>query len=161
MAELRELLTELGFLDVATYLQSGNLVLGAPDLQPAQAAAAIESAIADRLGLTIAVLARSAADLDRVVSTNPLLDVASEPARLLVIFMPEGYDQAALAGVEQREFAPDRFIATEREIYVWAPNGVSESPFTESFWRKHLGGLQGTARNWRTVQRLHSMARDA
>jgi uncharacterized protein (DUF1697 family) len=161
MAELRSLVTELGFLDVATHLQSGNVVFRAPGTEPAQAAAAIEAAISRRLGLSIAVLARTGPELERIVSAHPLAEVATNPARMLVVFLSAPAQSRLLAEVKEAQFAPDRFVAAEREIYVWAPNGVSQTRLSYAFWEKQLGGVTATARNWNTVQRLLEMTRTA
>jgi uncharacterized protein (DUF1697 family) len=161
MAELRGLAAELGFLDVATHLQSGNVVFRAPGTEPEQAATAIEAAIARRLGLNIAVLARNGEELERIVSAHPLADVASNPSRMLVVFLSEPIERELVAQVQEEQFSPDRFVAAGREIYVWAPNGVSETKLTYAFWEKHLGGVTATARNWNTVQRLREMTQAA
>jgi uncharacterized protein (DUF1697 family) len=157
MAELRALVAELGFLDVATHLQSGNVVFRAPGAEPAQAAAAIEAAIAQRLGLQIPVLARTGEQLERIVSAHPLAEVASNPSRMLVVFLSGPVERTLIAQVQEEQFSPDRFVSAEQEIYVWAPNGVSETKLTYAFWEKQLGGVTATARNWNTVQRLLQM----
>lgn len=157
MAELRALVAGLGFSHVATHLQSGNVVFTAPERSPEQAAEAIETAIRERLGLSIPVLARTAGDLSRIVREHPLREFASNPSRMLVVFLSAPAERARVAEVQERQFAPDRFVAGEREIYVWAPDGVSETKLTYAFWEKQLGGLVATARNWNTVERLRDM----
>jgi uncharacterized protein (DUF1697 family) len=118
MARLRELVAALGFLDVATHLQSGNVVFRAPDAEPARAAAAIQAAIGERLGLSIPVLARTAAEIARVVQANPLRQLATNPSRLLVVFLSAPVDRTRIGAVDESSHAPDRFVAGEREIYV-------------------------------------------
>lgn len=157
MAELRALVAELGFLNVATHLQSGNVVFSARGKSPDQAAVAIQAAIRERFGLAIPVLARTAQELSRIVDAHPLRDLASNPSRTLVVFLSAPVDDARIAEVREQQYAPDRFVAGEREIYVWAPNGVSETKLTYAFWEKQLGGITATARNWNTVERLREM----
>lgn len=161
MATLRELMTELGFLDVTTHLQSGNIVFSAQGEEPAQAAAAIEAGIEQQLSLKVAVLARSGSELKQVVQAHPLREVASNPSRMLVVFLASLVDRDLIADLREQDFAPDRFVVAEREIYVWAPNGVSETKLTYAFWEKQLGGVTATARNWNTVQRLKEMTNAA
>lgn len=161
MARLRELVADLGFANVATHLQSGNVVFSAEGREPAQAAGAIEAGIARQLGLKVAVLARSGEELRRVVEAHPLQEVASNPARMLVVFLSAPVDRTLVADLQEQRFAPDRFVVGEREIYVWAPNGVSETKLTYAFWEKQLGGVIATARNWNTVQRLREMTQPA
>jgi uncharacterized protein (DUF1697 family) len=161
MAELRALVAELGFLNVATHLQSGNVVFSAPGTSPEQAAAAVQAAIRERFGLGIPVLARTAQELARIVARHPLREVASNPSRMLVVFLSTRVDIAHVAELQEQQYAPDRFVAGEREIYVWAPNGVSETKLTYAFWEKQLGGVTATARNWNTVERLRELTATA
>src|SRR4051812_29217107 len=80
MAELRDMLTDAGFGDVRTYLQSGNVVL-ASDASPEEIRTDVERLIADRFGLEIAVVVRTRDELAEIVERNPLRDVATDPKR--------------------------------------------------------------------------------
>ncbi|HEY6605062.1 MAG TPA: DUF1697 domain-containing protein, partial [Gaiellaceae bacterium] len=80
MPELRELLTEAGFDDVRTYVQSGNIVLSSTKT-PSQVSRAVEREIARAFGLDIAIVVRTRAELAKVVQRNPLGDVADDPKR--------------------------------------------------------------------------------
>ncbi len=117
----------------------------------------IERAIERRLGLDVPVLVRGAGELAEVVERNPLREIASNPSRLLVTFLSSAVRHEQIADIDPDRFLPDRFAAGEREIYVWAPRGASETKLTHSFWEKRLG-VRATARNWNTVQRLLEIA---
>ena len=87
MADLRQLLGDLGYADVRTHLQSGNVVLTS-----GEAAARLQKRLVreltDGLGFDVEVIVRTRAELARVVARNPLASVANDPARLLVTFLP-------------------------------------------------------------------------
>lgn len=170
MADLRELVEGLGFGEVRTHLQSGNVVFAAPAGTGAGAGAApgagdtadraadrIEAEIERSLGLAVPVLARTGEDLERIVALHPLADIATNPSRLLVSFLSGRVEPDRLGDLDPGDFAPDAFALGEREIYVWAPNGASETKLTHSFWEKRLG-VTATARNWNTVERLLTLA---
>jgi uncharacterized protein (DUF1697 family) len=157
MARLRELLAELGYEGVRTYLQSGNAVFTATGTAPQRAAQEIESQLAQQLGLGVRVLVRTAAELTRVLDANPLPEAVSEPARLLVNFLSAPPDPELLRGLDPATFEPDRFEVGEREIYVWCPEGVRATKLSYAFWEKRLG-LTATARNWNTVTNLLELA---
>lgn len=165
MADLRQLVEDLGFQQVLTHLQSGNVVFdarlraGRADRASGAAAAgiAIEDEISGRLGLQVPVIVRSRDDLEGIVSSNPLREVATNPSRLLVSFLSRPVDPSLLADLDAHSFAPDAFALRRREVYVWAPNGASETKLTHSFWEKRLK-VTATARNWNTVQRLLQLA---
>jgi uncharacterized protein (DUF1697 family) len=152
MARLRELLEGLGYGAVRTHLQSGNALFTAAGT-PAHVAHEIEGALAEEIGLTAKVLVRTRAELERVVAANPLLDIAGDPARLLVTFLSQAPDRGAVSELAPADFEPDTFALGEREIYAWYPQGVHATRLSNAFWERHLG-VVATARNWNTVTRL-------
>ncbi len=160
MAHLRELLQELGYGDVRTHLQSGNAVFTAPGTSPEQAAREIEGVLERSLGLGVRVLVRTADDLARVVSANPLPEAAAEePSRLLVTFLSAPPDPERLRELDPVDFEPDLFGFGEREIYVWCPEGVRTIKLSYAFFEKRFG-VVATARNWNTVTKLLALARE-
>ena len=84
MADLRKLVEKLGYTDVRTLLNSGNVVFKSSSSDTAKAAAAIEKALLDGTGVSARVLVVTAAELATAVKENPLLKVADNPSRLLV-----------------------------------------------------------------------------
>lgn len=157
MAQLRGIVEGLGYGEAKTHLNSGNVVCDPAGEAPGRVATRIEAAIADELGLSIAVLIRTARELAAVVEANPLCDVADNGSRYVVTFLSEPAKKEAFDDVDPGAYEPDRFAVAGREIYVWAPNGVSETKLTWSFWEKRLG-VTATARNWNTTARLLELA---
>ncbi len=157
MAELRELVEALGFADVRTVLQSGNVVFRADPGEVGDAAARIEAALTERTGVQAAVLVVPGERLLAVAADNPLLDVASDPSRLVVTFLGESEDPRGVEAPDPETLAPEVVHLGKRAIYQWCPDGVSNSKLPASFWRQL--GPQATARNWRTVQRLADLVR--
>lgn len=151
MADLRAVFEELGYADVRTVLQSGNVVFNSPGALSGQAAGDIEAALRARTGVQAAVLVLSAEDLFAIAAENPLLDVASDPSRLIVTFLAER-PKAGLDVPDPAELAPEVVRVGARAVYQWVPDGLLASRLRPSFWAQ-FGPLQ-TARNWRTVTRL-------
>ncbi|WP_433498374.1 DUF1697 domain-containing protein [Sphaerimonospora sp. CA-214678] len=155
MADLRALFAGLGYTDVKTHLQSGNVVFGGADGE-SEAAARVEAAIQRELGLTVRCLVRGRDELAEVVERNPLGEVATDPAMHLVTFLSDRPDPARYADLDAAWYAPETYVVGEREIYVWCPDGVRNAKLIHSFWEKRLG-LTATARNWNTVTKLLAM----
>jgi uncharacterized protein (DUF1697 family) len=156
MASLRESVEALGYADVRTHLQSGNVVFTSAGT-PAQAEREIADRLAQDLGLEIPVLVRTRDELAAVVEANPLGDVASNPARLFVTFLSGSADSKRVRELDPSAYEPDLFHVGVREIYAWHPEGVRMSRLTNAFWEKRLG-VTATARNWNTVTRLLALA---
>ena len=89
MADLRDIMTSLGHTDVATYIQSGNVVFTTDEKDTATVAAAIEKAVEDRAGVRSAVLVLSRAQLARIARDNPYPDEPN-PKLVHVVFLPAG-----------------------------------------------------------------------
>jgi uncharacterized protein (DUF1697 family) len=159
MARLRELAADLGYTEVATYVQSGNLVVSAPTRKAADVERAIAKALHDELGLDIDVMARTGKELAAVIEGNPFADIADDDARLLVSFLAAAPAAARVRALDREEFAPERFQVGDRCVYFWHPNGVGRSKMATVPWHRRLG-VQGTSRNMRTVRRLLEMIGD-
>lgn len=157
MADLRELLTGLGYGDVQTLLQSGNAVFTAPRSKPEAIEQKIKNAIAKRLGFDVSVIVRTHEDLVKVVAGNPFPQhVEDGGAKLHVSFLSERPKAAALAGIDLSSFAPEEVILDGRHLYLWLADGVAESKMLKVLTDKRLG-VAATARNWNTVAKLLAM----
>jgi len=157
MAELRELLTDLGYTDVKTYLQSGNAVFTASASAAETAAADIEHALARTLGIRCTVVTRTAADLAAVVANAPMLDRMTDPAKYLVGFLNGDPDPDGARAVASLDVSPDQVGLIGREIYLWCPAGVRASPLSAVPWDRRLGAAV-TMRNWKTVTALLALS---
>jgi uncharacterized protein (DUF1697 family) len=156
MEALRAAVTGAGFEDVATYIQSGNVVCSSPRRSAAAVGAALEAAIEDGLGVAVRVIVRSAGDLDRILAENPFVARRLDPATLHVTLLAA--DPAQGAGRLEVAAGADEFEARGREIYLHCPGGYGRSALTNTFFERRLG-VAATTRNWKTMTRLHEMAR--
>jgi uncharacterized protein (DUF1697 family) len=147
MAELKAVCEGLGFADVKTYIQSGN-VLFRSELAETEVRRKLEAALAERMGKAPGVLLRSRRELEAVAARVPFPD--AKPNFLLVAFLPEPPAADAL----DKLVAPDgeEVKIDGREIYIHYPNGSGRS-------KLKLPALKpGTTRNLNTVRKLADMA---
>jgi len=145
MADLKELCTSsLGFADVQTLLQSGNVVFSAKR-KPSEAA--IAEAIRASFGLSIKVMVRNEPELRAVVENNPFTPIRN-PGHLLVVFL----DREAAPGAVWP--GPEKIHVAGREVYVDYVNGVGQSKLN----LERLLGRAGTGRNWNTVTKLLALS---
>jgi uncharacterized protein (DUF1697 family) len=159
MADLRTLVEELGFTDVRTVLNSGNVVFGGLTQAAADAAADIETALVRRLGVAARVTVLSAQELRVVMDGNPLVAQSTDHARL-VAFMLSGADQRKLlAPLLEQDWAPGALAVGERAAYVWCPTGVLDSPAASAV--ASVLGEATTSRNWNTLRKLQALCAPA
>jgi uncharacterized protein (DUF1697 family) len=156
MGPLRDLLNGLGYEDVRTHLQSGNVVLGAT-VTGEQLGRELEQAIAAEFGVEIDVIVRTRDELAKVVARDPLGKVADNPSRYLVSFLSAKPDPKLVRELEKLKVASEQFVVVGRELYAWHPGGVGVSKLSKAFADGKLG-VTATARNWNTVTKLLELA---
>lgn len=156
MAELRALCGELGWKDVATFIQSGNVLFEAAG-EAAALEARLERAIEARFGMKVPVMVRSARQLRACLDDNPFPAAARDaPNRLLLLVAkhpPAGDAEAALTA---RADAGERVGRAGDGLWICYPEGVARSKLSPSLIDR-LVGSPATARNHRTVTKLLEM----
>jgi len=156
MADLRVLFEGLGFLDVRTVLNSGNVVFSlAAKGRGELLAPRIEKALAARLGLSSRVSVLSADEVAAAVRDNPLSDVATNPSHLLVLVPPVPSDLGRLKPLIKERWRPEALALGSRVAYLWCANGVAKSPLWAAVDRAL--GRAGTARNIATIAKVMAL----
>lgn len=158
MADLRALLVDLGFDDVATLLNSGNAVFTGPTTSAARHAAAIAAGLTTRLGVSVPVIVKSAADLEAIVAGSPLAAPPADPSRVLVAFTQDTKALDGLAPVASMVTPPERFVVGAHAAYLHCPNGILQSKAGEALLGK--AGRAATTRNWATTLKLLALVRE-
>jgi uncharacterized protein (DUF1697 family) len=156
MAELRGVLTGLGYTGVATLLNSGNAVFRAVKGTPGRHASAIAAAISNKLQIEVPVIVKSASELAVIVLENPLVTAAPNPSRLLVAFVQDAKALSGLAAIESFVVPPEHFALGRKAAYLLCPNGILGSKAGAALLGK--AGRAATTRNWATVLRLQALA---
>jgi uncharacterized protein (DUF1697 family) len=158
MSELRTLVENLGYGDVRTLLNSGNVVFSTPRPAAGNAATRIEKALTAELGVSARITVLSAAELATTVAENPLLSVATDPSRLMVAALYDPGDRTKLAPLLKQDWRNEMLALGKRVAYVWCADGILESRLLVAVGR--LLGDAVTTRNWATMLKLHALTQD-
>ena len=157
MAELRTLCGELGWEDVETYIQSGNVLFSAPGAS-GEIERNLEAAIKERFGMDVPVMVRTASQWAGYVAANPFPEAArDEPNRLQLLVSKEVPKGDAAEKLMDRAQAGESVKAAGGALWFHFPEGVGTSKVTPSAIDKATGSAS-TGRNWRTVLKLQEMA---
>ena len=156
MADLRALVEDLGYRDVRTLLNSGNVVFTIPASVRGDPAARIEQSLAGRTGVESRVTILTGAELASAVAKNPLAKLARNPSRMMVAVPRRPADRASLLPLGRRDWSPEAFALGARVAYLWCPEGIIESPLAQAVGRAM--GDAVTTRNWATMTKLHDLA---
>jgi uncharacterized protein (DUF1697 family) len=155
MADLRALLTRLGFEDVKTVLQSGNVVFRARTQPAAKLEAQLERELAKALGVTCAIHVRTADEWQAMVKANPYAaEARRDPGHMHVTCFKTPLDKSKVKAVQEEITGREVLTADGRHLYMVFPDGMGTSK-ASPLVAKRLPG--GTARNWNTVLKLASL----
>lgn len=150
MSDLRDMVTRLGFSNVKSLLNSGNLVFDSKK-KPSQVEQLLEKECAKRLGCATDFFVRSADEVDAIVDANPFpREAKDDPGRLVVLFLKGEGDAATL---QEAIKGPEIARGKGKHIYIYYPDGQGRSKLTNALIEKTLG-TRATARNWNTLLKL-------
>ena len=161
MADLRAIVESLGYQDVTTLLNSGNVVFRHPAKinlrSKASPARAIEDAVKKRLGVSSAVIALRAAELDAILRDNPLVKPSRAPSLLLVALVRDAAALSRLAVLAKQDWGREELACGRGAGYIWCPGGsIAGEVFTAV---NKACGDGVTTRNWSTMLKLQALTR--
>jgi len=155
MAELRVLLDRMGYTEVATLLNSGNIVFRAKSRSATAVGTTMAAAITERFGFGVPVIIKTAAELAAIVHENPFADQVTDPSRLLVVFTQTPQALRALAGLADLAGPREQFRVGKRAAWLHCPAGVLASKVGDALLGK--SGRSVTTRNWGTTLKVHAL----
>jgi uncharacterized protein (DUF1697 family) len=152
MADLRALCTELGWGNPRTYIQSGNLAI---DTDDTDVAARLKAGIHARWGYDVPVVLRTVPELQTACAATPYADQPEKARAIVFLNAPPDTDRVQAASPPLGTGEQWRVIG--RDLHLLYPNGQARTKMTLPWFETHLG-VTGTARNWRTTQKLIALA---
>jgi uncharacterized protein (DUF1697 family) len=157
MTVLAEMFRVEGATDVATFIQSGNVLFDAPKKLADTIGARIERRIEKEVSLRVPVMLRSGAELAGVAARNPFLKAGAETDALHVMFLADPPTAALARALDPARSPGDEFALVGRDLYLRLPNGAARTRLTNAYFDKALATVS-TVRNWRTVLKLVELA---
>jgi len=159
MDALKRMYAELGFINIQTYIQSGNVVFQAGPSTQMDLAMKIAKKIIKTVAFEVPVIVLDFADLQAVVDNNPFIgDLSKDESFLHVTFLatlPEPKDRIKLNDIH---YPGEEFVVNGKSIYLYCPNGYGNTKLNNNFFENKLK-VEATTRNWRTTKELLNIAR--
>ena len=158
MADLKALYSSLGLNDVETYIQSGNVVFHASNVDAKRLSATIEHALMKQFGYPVSVFVRNKTEFKNIIGNNPFLKQKNiDLAKLHVTFLAQQPLGKIIEDLYRIEYGSDQFVSYGREIYLHCPGGYGKTKLNNHFFEIKLS-VKATTRNWNTVTTLYEMA---
>ena len=154
MEILRKVLGELDYENIATYIQSGNIIFDSAIDDVAVLEQQIAYKIEEHFGFLVPVLITTLSELKTVVADNPFvaenLADATQPYVAILSAVPTTEN---LAQLQSTDFANDKFINKNRVLYLWYADSAANTKLNNAIIEKKLQ-VKATARNWKTILKL-------
>lgn len=156
MEELKKLYESLGFKIVQTYIQSGNVIFQFHDTNVSKLQKIIERKIKQSLGFDVLVLIRTKNEFQILIENTPFLN--KDIGKLHITFLSYAPIHVPLEEINKIKDKSEEFSISNREIYLFCPNGYGKSKLSNNFLERKLK-VSATTRNWRTVTKLFDIAK--
>jgi len=158
MTDLQRVVEELGFENVSTYGQSGNVIFDCRHAEAAQLATHIEEKLSEAFGFSTNVIIRTQQELEKIIETNPLVDSADVARdKLHVTFLVDVPDKTVASKLDITPGTDEKFAIVGSEVYLYCPNGYARTKLNNAAFEKKLRTV-ATTRNWKTINKLLSVS---
>ncbi len=148
MNDLIRIYESLGFQNVWTCVQSGNVIFDSPRTSDSEIVDMIEAQLRKSLGLNVSVIIRDQIDISKIIKNNPLR--ARDHEKLHVTFLRSDPAELPLDEIKKAKSSAEEFSISGREVYLFCPDGYGRTKLNNSFFEKQMQ-VPATTRNWRTV----------
>ena len=153
METLREILSAQGFENVATYINSGNIIFETAKNDDVEIAANIETAIEKEFGSKIKTIVRTVDEIKNIVADNPFAGQFENDKDVHVFFLDEKMPADKRELLLSHNTENERYAVSNREIFCRLRVSVLDSLIGKDYIAKKLK-ISSTARNWRTVNKI-------
>jgi uncharacterized protein (DUF1697 family) len=157
MADLKSLCEKLGLNNVATYIQSGNLIF-ASGKQNSELESILEKGIKETFGFDVPVIVRSSKELDASIKNNPFYDENADINSLHLTFLKEKPTKENQEKALAFNCEPDKFKIEDKYVYILCKGKYHKTKLTNNFFEKKLN-TGATTRNWKTVLKLSDLGK--
>ena len=154
MADLKELYLRLGFDEVVTYIQSGNVIFLAEKANSSDLIRIIESAIFLKYNFDVPVLVLPMLKMKKIVAQNPFITLGiTDIKKLHVTFLEKEPDENILKEFKSDPDSEDQFLIVKDVVYLHCPNGYGKTKLTNDFFETKLK-MKATTRNWKSACKI-------
>ena len=155
MAKLREVLTKAGLSKVRTYIQSGNELVDT-DLSAKEVETRVHDLIKEHIGADLAIVARTGAQLQRVLDENPFQS-GYDISRVFFVLFAEPPSAQRVKELLANDFSPEKLAITKNAAYMFIPGIYGRTALSNNYLERMLG-VAATTRNFNTTSKLIEMS---
>lgn len=160
MQALRKACEELGFRNVTTYVQSGNLIFSGEEIEPKDLSTQLSRQFKSNFGFDIPIITLKLVELQNVIDNNPFSDDKRfQDAFKHVTFVSSKPDNPDLQAIEEKKQSGEEIAFSNHAVYLYCPKGYGRTKLNNNFLESRLGVI-ATTRNWKTTNKLLEIAKE-
>ncbi len=156
MADLKALCEKLGWKQIKTYIQSGNVIFDSVESN-SELESTLEKAIVEKFGLDVPVIVRSSKELQDSIDKNPFFSKDADINQLHLTFLKEKPANENIEKVFTYNYEPDKFKVDNKDVFLFCEGKYHQSKLTNNLFEKKLK-VGATTRNWKTVLKLREIS---
>jgi uncharacterized protein (DUF1697 family) len=154
MPDLVDLYKSIGFQNIETYLQSGNVLFNSKSKEAKEISGIIEKEIKKKFGFDVSVLIKTRNDFKKIIKNNPYLKKSNAETKMFyVTLLFDKPDKELLRKLSNQKTGNDEFFIYVDTVYINCPEGYGRTKVNNNFFEKKLN-VTATTRNWNTVNML-------
>lgn len=159
MIGLMSLYENLGFENVTTYIQSGNVIFDSKEKNKAILKSKIEKAIENNYKFYVPVEIRTNHEISKIIEECPFgsVDLVENGTKVLLTFLSSTPEKSNINDLLKYVNSPEQLVVKGKEAYLYCPNGYGKSKLSNNFIEKKLG-VDATTRNWKSVHKLYELS---
>ncbi len=154
MKDFQVLLQENGFINVTTYIQSGNIIFESQLSDIKEIENKISQLIKKEYGFDVPIIVLTLTDLENLIEYNPFAAEANEePTKVLISFFRDLPSPKLIDELKSREYETEKFKFEKKYAYLHCMNGYGKAKINNNFLENKLKVI-ATTRNWKTILKL-------
>jgi uncharacterized protein (DUF1697 family) len=158
MSELKLLFEDLGFWNVQTYIQSGNVIFSSKEKSSEKFEVKISSTIKNKFGFNVKVIVVNPEEIEYVLKNNPYIKRKKDTEKLCITFLSKAPSNENIERLSAINYSPEEYFIEGKYIYLFVPNGFGKAKLNNNLFENKLK-VVGTSRNWKTVKALSELAK--
>lgn len=159
MVDLKSLYEQIGFQNIVTFIQSGNVIFDATVKNRADLKTTIEAAIEETYQFHVHVEIRTNHEIGNIIQNCPFdsVGLVEDGTKVFVTFLSSKPQDVKVSDIQQHVVAPEKLVVRGEEVYLYCPNGYGNSKLSNAFIERKLG-VEATTRNWKSVHKLYELS---
>lgn len=160
MMQLKELFEQLGFSDIKSYIQSGNIVFNAPvSSNNNSIETIIQNGIREQFSYEVPTMVLGVNELEDAIQSNPYFNSNAKIEKLHLTILGTEPDKQNIDNLQFPDLNGDEFQIIGRFAFIYCQGKYHKTKLGNNAFESKLK-VNATTRNWKTVLKLLELSKN-